>query len=185
MSEARKKHAANVQANLMTLFGGCCFWCLRPVAPWGTSPFSDPLAPTRDHLIPVAWGGRGEQWNLVLCCSACNSRRGKELVPPADWECEEVCRVSRGHARAALVWTIAQEQHRRWRGGWFKRQKLYHRTSTHLDALCERMGMTLPKLSRWVRGHGVRAALTAPTPSLPSPAHDAPTADPSGDPTTH
>ena len=39
--------------------------------------FDDRCKPTLDHLIPLIKGGAHSVANLVICCRACNSRKGK------------------------------------------------------------------------------------------------------------
>lgn len=39
--------------------------------------FTDTKRPTRDHLVPLSYGGTARALNLVLACHSCNSRRGE------------------------------------------------------------------------------------------------------------
>lgn len=40
-----------------------------------------PQDATRDHLIPVSWGGPNEEWNLALAHMLCNARRNAGIKP--------------------------------------------------------------------------------------------------------
>lgn len=48
-----------------------CFYCERPfnVAHYGTNK---PCAQTRDHIIPVSFGGNNKLINMVYACAECN-----------------------------------------------------------------------------------------------------------------
>ncbi len=50
---------------LAALHGSACFWCRRHLRP---------LTASRDHLIPLALGGRGTD-NLRLACATCQKER--------------------------------------------------------------------------------------------------------------
>ena len=54
--------------------GWRCHICRRKVDPKLTVPH--PLAPTRDHLVPLAEGGSHSPTNVRLAHFICNSRRG-------------------------------------------------------------------------------------------------------------
>lgn len=54
--------------------GWCCHICGKKVDAQLAVPH--PLAPTRDHVIPLALGGRHEMGNVRLAHFICNSRRG-------------------------------------------------------------------------------------------------------------
>ena len=49
--------------------GMCCAWCGLGV--------EDEVVLSLDHLKPHAKGGANDATNLVTCCKACNSARGK------------------------------------------------------------------------------------------------------------
>jgi 5-methylcytosine-specific restriction endonuclease McrA len=49
---------------ILTYFGNRCAYCLEPLA-----------APTRDHVIPVARGGKHVAANIVPACNDCNGRK--------------------------------------------------------------------------------------------------------------
>ncbi len=53
----------------LIFFGGECCYC------GGTPRKGQRL--TRDHLVPVADGGRTEQSNIVPACGSCNSSKGR------------------------------------------------------------------------------------------------------------
>lgn len=42
-----------------------CFWCLRRAKP------------TRDHVVPLAMGGKNARSNVVPACFPCNNERGR------------------------------------------------------------------------------------------------------------
>lgn len=55
--------------------GPACHYC-------GTATIETeghPLRRTLDHVIPQKFGGTDELSNLVLACSACNSRKGAQV----------------------------------------------------------------------------------------------------------
>jgi hypothetical protein len=72
-----KRQPPRVSAR-MTAFaerhGLICYWCDQPVQL--NIHGNDAFAPTREHLIPKALGGRDVAENLVLAHRRCNSRRG-------------------------------------------------------------------------------------------------------------
>lgn len=40
-----------------------------------------PAEATRDHVIPICWGGPNEEWNLALAHMVCNARRNAGIKP--------------------------------------------------------------------------------------------------------
>lgn len=59
-----------------------CYLCGQRVST--TAPTSDPLAPTLDHVTPLALGGTHTADNLRLACRACNTAKGASfLVAPS------------------------------------------------------------------------------------------------------
>lgn len=54
-----------------------CAYCRRATTmPNPLPPVTGPLTATLDHREPRAAGGTGEQHNLVMACSTCNTRKG-------------------------------------------------------------------------------------------------------------
>ena len=68
--------------------GWRCHICREPVDPTRRAP--DPKAPSLDHLIPLAAGGRHEPSNVALSHLGCNVKRGTAEVGtvPLDWPVE-------------------------------------------------------------------------------------------------
>lgn len=56
-----------------------CFYCERPfnIAHYGTNK---PCAQTRDHIIPVSYGGNNKQINMVYACTECNHLKGSLTI---------------------------------------------------------------------------------------------------------
>lgn len=52
--------------------GKLCAYCRNPMLGRGNA--SD--APSRDHRFPMSRGGWDVRWNTVVCCRACNERKG-------------------------------------------------------------------------------------------------------------
>jgi 5-methylcytosine-specific restriction endonuclease McrA len=70
----RKKKTAAFQRwrsyQYRTIQKGLCFYCKRPIkGVWVT-----------DHVVPLFRGGTSAYSNLVVCCWACNDRKGIKLV---------------------------------------------------------------------------------------------------------
>lgn len=51
-----------------------CHYCKRM-----TDNLSNGREPTRDHIVPKAFGGANSMDNYVLACKSCNNRRGTML----------------------------------------------------------------------------------------------------------
>lgn len=58
--------------------GYVCHLCLDPIPRVAESPV-DPLAPTLDHVIPLARGGAHHPDNLAAAHFICNSRKGDRV----------------------------------------------------------------------------------------------------------
>jgi 5-methylcytosine-specific restriction endonuclease McrA len=56
----------------LAVCGSCCFWC-----------GAEGVKLTRDHVHPIAKGGRDEMGNVVPACGACNS--SKRDLEPGEW----------------------------------------------------------------------------------------------------
>ena len=60
-----------------------CHWCGLHIS--NHYPESDSRRATREHLIPVAYGGQGvKSGNIVWACRTCNEARGDEMQ--RDWQ---------------------------------------------------------------------------------------------------
>lgn len=51
-----------------------CYYCGRPLQLHTQYPYY--ASPSVDHFIPVSGGGTDDDYNLVLCCHACNITKG-------------------------------------------------------------------------------------------------------------
>lgn len=51
-----------------------CYYCGRPLQ--NHSPYPYYAAPSVDHYEPISKGGTDDDYNLVLCCHACNITKG-------------------------------------------------------------------------------------------------------------
>lgn len=73
-----RKRAAFVEpvtiAYLIERDGGACQLCGEKVNRQAAVPH--PRAPTRDHIVPVARGGKHSKRNTQLACFQCNSKKG-------------------------------------------------------------------------------------------------------------
>jgi len=69
MNAAGGKHTPQEIDAIFKLQGGRCIYC--------HALFTDTKRPTRDHLVPLCYGGTAWALNLVLACHSCNSRRGE------------------------------------------------------------------------------------------------------------
>jgi hypothetical protein len=52
-----------------------CALCGEDWTPWAGWPL-EYTARTRDHIIPISWGGPDAEWNFRAAHSICNSQRG-------------------------------------------------------------------------------------------------------------
>lgn len=58
---------------------GICWLCHEPVS-WA-APRLDPMAPSRDHVVPKSQEGPGSRGNVRLAHRDCNGRRGDAVAP--------------------------------------------------------------------------------------------------------
>jgi 5-methylcytosine-specific restriction endonuclease McrA len=58
----------------LKIHGGMCFYCKKATA------VETSLAPTIDHIEPIAIGGNSDLSNLVVACRPCNSAKGQGLI---------------------------------------------------------------------------------------------------------
>jgi 5-methylcytosine-specific restriction endonuclease McrA len=63
------KHTPQEIDAILKLQEGRCIYCHALI--------TDLKRPTRDHLVPLSYGGTAWALNLVLACHSCNSRRGE------------------------------------------------------------------------------------------------------------
>lgn len=60
--------------------GGKCFYCgeyfCHPAEMWRKGGAPHAMAPTIDHFIPKALGGKNRADNLVMACNGCNLAKG-------------------------------------------------------------------------------------------------------------
>jgi len=56
--------------------GGRCFYCGVETHRLGKGLSRSPTLATLDHVVPRSMDGPLTRENLVLCCQACNNRRG-------------------------------------------------------------------------------------------------------------
>lgn len=73
--------------------GGLCWICLLPMKRGNRL---DPLAPSRDHIVPKVRGG-GQSWrNKLLAHRSCNSKRGAPFIwiPLRRFRREAMLRIS-------------------------------------------------------------------------------------------
>lgn len=63
------KHTREEIDAVLELQKGRCIYC--------NALFTAAKRPTRDHLVPLFYGGTAWPLNLVLACHSCNSRRGE------------------------------------------------------------------------------------------------------------
>lgn len=50
-----------------------CYYCERPFSA------KKSINKTRDHVIPLSMGGNNSSENIIMCCSFCNSLKGRHL----------------------------------------------------------------------------------------------------------
>jgi hypothetical protein len=62
------RHNDQQIVEILTLQNNRCIYC--------DSGFSGDLLATKDHIIPVTYGGSDWAFNIVMACRSCNSRRG-------------------------------------------------------------------------------------------------------------
>ena len=62
------KHTKTELQRIVDLQNGCCIYCNKL--------FTDRLRPSKDHILPVTYGGSDWAINLFMTCRSCNCRRG-------------------------------------------------------------------------------------------------------------
>ena len=67
---------------------GRCAWCERDITQPIPERYGTRVGYDADHVVPLEQGGRHEAANLVLACPLCNARRGGEITPRGEKECE-------------------------------------------------------------------------------------------------
>ena len=84
--------------------GRPCHWCGRAMVAFTDTFQAHPLRVTRDHVIPKArFGGGEDEGNIVLCCFTCNHIKGS--MNPSEWAaymaaCPEWWKIERSKRRA-------------------------------------------------------------------------------------
>lgn len=68
MKAAGSKHTREEIVAILELQKGRCIYC--------NALFTAEKRPTRDHMVPLSYGGTAWTLNFVLACRCCNSRRG-------------------------------------------------------------------------------------------------------------
>ena len=66
--------ARNQISTLVRMYDNICHYCGRQCVRNGGK-----LAPTREHVVPKAFGGENTIKNFVLACAGCNHERGTML----------------------------------------------------------------------------------------------------------
>jgi 5-methylcytosine-specific restriction endonuclease McrA len=69
LKEAGGKHTRSELQEILVLQEYRCIYC--------NVLFTDSVRPTRDHLVPVWYGGSDWALNIVIACRRCNCRREK------------------------------------------------------------------------------------------------------------
>jgi hypothetical protein len=67
LAEAGGQHNSTELSQILALQNNRCIWC--------DVEFSSSIRHSRDHLLPVAYGGSDWAYNIVMACISCNSRR--------------------------------------------------------------------------------------------------------------
>lgn len=74
MNSKRRRKVTQI---LLKRDGNKCHYC--QVVMVSTSNARNSLTMTREHVVPLCYGGPSTQDNLVLCCNSCNNKRGNNL----------------------------------------------------------------------------------------------------------
>lgn len=69
LTRAGGKHGRGEIQQILALQENRCIYC--------NALFVGSVRPTRDHLLPVSYGGSDWALNIVMACRRCNSRRGE------------------------------------------------------------------------------------------------------------
>lgn len=72
-SRRRKK----ITSFLLERDGNVCHYCKEIMTPNGLERIGTTM--TREHVVPLCYGGGSTQDNMVLACNDCNNRRGDVL----------------------------------------------------------------------------------------------------------
>ena len=82
----KQRWIRNLRHRLYENQGGCCCWCgekMEPLVYRDTPPSSlGKRAPTLEHIVPAANGGRFKADNLLLAHRGCNERRATKQRRP-------------------------------------------------------------------------------------------------------
>lgn len=77
--------SANYQVKrLIVKHDNLCHYCERPCEKSSKTRY-----PTRDHIVPRAFGGENSMDNYVLACAECNNNRGTSLFYCECRDCQE------------------------------------------------------------------------------------------------
>jgi 5-methylcytosine-specific restriction endonuclease McrA len=71
------KRRRKVTTILLRRDGNHCHYCNVAMVP--TTEKRNNRTVTREHVVPLSYGGPSAQDNLVLCCNSCNNLRGNTL----------------------------------------------------------------------------------------------------------
>jgi 5-methylcytosine-specific restriction endonuclease McrA len=66
-----------INKNLLARDGNLCHYCYLEMTPNGGERLDSTM--TREHVVPLCYGGGSMQDNMVLCCNSCNNLRGNDL----------------------------------------------------------------------------------------------------------
>jgi 5-methylcytosine-specific restriction endonuclease McrA len=67
LTESGGKHSRKEIEEIRSLQENRCIYC--------NEPFTEARKPTKDHLVPIVYGGTNWSLNIVLACLQCNCRR--------------------------------------------------------------------------------------------------------------
>lgn len=90
---------------------GLCWICAEPMKRFGSDV--DPLAATKDHLLPRSRGGKDARHNYLLAHRVCNEDRGNPIpeVPVPELRAAALTRL-----RATPHWVEGYQDHGEYRG---------------------------------------------------------------------
>ena len=74
MNSTRRK---KITARLILRDGINCHYCKVEMTPTNCDRTDTTM--TREHVVPLCYGGGSTQDNMVLCCNKCNNTRGDVL----------------------------------------------------------------------------------------------------------
>jgi 5-methylcytosine-specific restriction endonuclease McrA len=90
--EVKRESLARYLRILLTDGESGCFYC--------ASPFNEVIRPAVDHVIPWSFALEDQLWDLVLCCTRCNSAKSDWL--PDERFIEKLVQRNAGLAKKAL-----------------------------------------------------------------------------------